>query len=77
MLDDSVDVTYPGQWGMWFLFVIIIHIMIVIGLWAFLRHDLSAFIAVGIGLAVIWVWEFMDKWLLKNYGRTKLERRSK
>ncbi len=75
--DDSEDVTYTGQWGMFFLFVIITNITIVICLWALLARDLSAFVALAIGIAVNWFWHFMDKWFSKNYGQTKLERRSK
>lgn len=75
--DDSEDVTYTGQWGMFFLGMLIFQIMFFICLWALLIRDLTSFIALGIGIAVTWFWHFMDKWLLKTYGQTKLERRSK
>lgn len=74
--DDSEDVTYDGQGGMDFLAMIIGQFMFYICLWAFFIRSKNSFIALGVGIVAILIWYLTHKWLLKNYGQTKLERQS-
>ena len=75
--DDSEDITYDGQGGMDFLLVLIGQFMFYICLWALFIRSKNSFIALGVGIAAILIWYLTHKWLLKTYGQTKLERRSK